>query len=371
MKSCGLIINPIAGMGGSVGLKGTDGQQILKRAIEMGATPRSEERARCCLMVLSKIKDEIELVTPRGSMGEDLALECGFKPTVIGEIARGMTSAEDTIRTARLMKTSGVDIILFAGGDGTARDIYTAVGRSITVLGIPAGVKIQSAVFARNPVQAGEIAMLYLKGRITTHVEAEVMDLCEQDYRRGILNGELFGYLKIPHERNRLQRLKEGSSKEEIYEQEAIAHHVIEGMSDDIIYVIGPGSTTSMIQKKLNIDFSLIGVDIIGQRTLIERDVCEADLIKRIEGRSAKLIITPIGGQGFILGRGNQQISPYVVRKIGKENIIIISTIQKINRLHARPLLVDTGDSDLDEYLSGYYRIVTGYHREIIYRVAS
>ncbi|MGB9439564.1 MAG: NAD(+)/NADH kinase, partial [Desulfobacterales bacterium] len=155
MKKVGLIVNPIAGMGGRVGLKGSDGNEILKKAKEMGAQAEAPERTIKALMSVVPLKDSIEVVTYPYDMGEEEAITCGIAPKVIGHIKREKTDANDTFKAARKMEQLAVDLLLFAGGDGTARDIYRAIGDKIPALGIPTGVKMHSAVFAISPKYAG------------------------------------------------------------------------------------------------------------------------------------------------------------------------------------------------------------------------
>ena len=369
MKKLGLIVNPIAGMGGRVGLKGTDGLDILKKAKKLGAKPQSEERAVETLKRLEPLKDKIELITYPGEMGETAAVQCGFLPGVIGTIKSFMTVAADTQQAARNMSDLGVDLILFAGGDGTARDIYRAVGDSSVVLGIPAGVKIHSAVYACNPVISGDLAALFLEGKIKKIIEAEVMDIDEENFRRDIISARLYGYLRIPYKNRYLQRVKAGSSEDERYSQEAIAFEIIKNMSDEFYYILGPGTTTRAIMEKLDLDYSLLGVDIVYRKRLAGKDLSESELLEKIKGKKTKMIVTPIGGQGYLFGRGNQQISPEVVECVGKENIIIIATKHKINSLCGRPLLVDTGDETADRLLNDYFRVITGYREYVIYKV--
>ena len=369
MKKLGLIVNPIAGMGGRVGLKGTDGLDILEEAVELGAKPQSQNRTIESLNELKPLKDMIELITYPNNMGEKAAVRCGFSPNVIGSIAGSTTTASDTRNAAKEMLDLGVDLLLFVGGDGTARDIYSAVGDSMVALGIPAGVKIHSAVYACNPLRAGKLASLYLQGKAKKVLEAEVMDIDEEDYRKGRLQSKLYGYLRIPFERRYLQRVKAGSPVTEQYSQEAIAHDVTEHMSDECYYVIGPGSTTRAIMEKLNLKGTLLGIDLVHKKKLIGKDLNEAKLLEKLKGKRTKLIITPIGGQGYLFGRGNQQVSPEVIRHVGKDNIIIVGTKQKINSLYGRPLLVDTGDKATDRLLDDYFRIITGYRETIIYKV--
>ena len=369
MKKSGLIINPIAGMGGPVGLKGTDGADILAKAKSLGAKPQANQRTIEALNELVTLKDEVEFITCPDRMGQNALIHCGFEPEVIGSVSAGGTSSADTICAAKKMLDMGTDIILFAGGDGTARDIYSAVGDLQVVLGIPAGVKIHSAVYAGNPTMAGKLASLFLQEKTKRTVDREVMDIDEENYRKGILSAELYGYLKIPFEKKYVQNLKTASPATESYHQQAIAADIAENMSDDFYYIVGPGTTTRAIMQKLELENSLLGIDIVHKKKLIAQDLNESQLLDEINGKKCKLIITPIGGQGYILGRGNQQLSPDVLKAIGKDNIIIVATEEKINSLQNRPLLVDTGDKETDLILSDYFRIVTGYHESRVYKV--
>lgn len=369
MKKLGLIVNPIAGMGGRVGLKGTDGSQILEKALKLGAKPQAQNRTIEALKKLEFLKDSIELITYPHPMGEKVAVDGGFSPKVIGSLPATETTAQDTHKAAKDMRDLEVDLLLFAGGDGTARDIYKAIGDSVVVLGIPAGVKIHSAVYACNPARAGELARLYLEGKAKSILEAEVMDINEDDYRMGRLVAKLYGYLRIPFERRYLQRMKAGSAASEKYYQEAIAVSIVEDMSDDYLYIIGPGTTTRAVMEQLNLDCSLLGIDLVYKKRLAGKDLNESELLEKIKGKKARLIITPIGGQGYLLGRGNQQISPEVISQVGKHNIIIIATKQKINSLQGRPFLVDTGDRATDELLNDYFKVITGYREASVYKV--
>jgi predicted polyphosphate/ATP-dependent NAD kinase len=284
------------------------------------------------------------------------------------------------------MLRSNVALLLFAGGDGTARDITTAVGDALPVLGIPAGVKIHSAVYATNPINAGELARLVLEGRVTRLREAEVMDIDEQAIRQGVVSAKLYGYLKVPFQRELVQSLKMPSSPGEEASLHAIAHDVVGQMVPGRLYIIGPGTTTRAITSRLGLNKTLIGVDVaykeeeagVGPQPegrLVAADVNESQLLTLLEGRGRKgcamIIVTPIGGQGYIFGRGNQQISPRVIEIVGKEGIVVVSTAAKINSLGGRPLLTDTGDRAVDRMLSGYVKVVTGYNERVVYRVSS
>jgi predicted polyphosphate/ATP-dependent NAD kinase len=368
-RRLGLIVNPIAGIGGRVGLKGSDGVEIQKRALELGAVPQSLNRA---IQALERIKpvEGLEVITYPGEMGEDVARACGFQPTVIGSIKPGETTPEDTVDAARKMLRLKVKLLLFAGGDGTARDIYNAISDGLPVLGIPAGVKIHSAIFGTNPLTAGDLAAFYLQGKVSALREGEVMDIDEEAFRQGIVSAKLYGYLKVPFQRKLLQGLKTPTSPGEQAAMAAIAADVVSNMKDGWLYIIGPGTTTRAITSRLGLDKTLIGVDVVADGKLIAADVNEAQLLALLEGHKARIIVTPIGGQGYIFGRGNQQISPKVIKDVGKDNIIVVSTAGKIHSLRGQPLWVDTGDRAVDEMLSGHIRVVTGYNEQIVYRVS-
>jgi predicted polyphosphate/ATP-dependent NAD kinase len=365
----GLIVNPVAGIGGRVGLKGSDGAEIQRRALELGAVPQSQHRAIQALERITSV-DGLELITYPGEMGEDAAKACGLKPTVIGSIRPGKTTPEDTADAARDMLRLNVNLLLFAGGDGTARDVYNAIGDGLPVLGIPAGVKIHSAVFGTNPLSAGDLAASYLQGKVSALREGEVMDIDEEAFRQGIVSAKLYGYLKVPFQRRLVQSLKTPSSPGEQAAMAAIAADVVSNMENGWLYIIGPGTTTRAITSRLGLDKTLIGVDVVADGKLIAADVNEAQLLELLQGRKAKIIVTPIGGQGYIFGRGNQQISPKVIEKVGRNNVIVVSTTGKIHSLRGQPLWVDTGDRAVDEMLSGHIRVVTGYNERIVYRVS-
>jgi predicted polyphosphate/ATP-dependent NAD kinase len=369
-KRIGLIVNPIAGIGGRVGLKGSDGAEIQKKAIELGAVPNSNERASEALAPLKPLASDLELITYPAEMGENATRACGLEPTVIGTIESGQTTAEDTRRAARAMKRLDVALLLFAGGDGTARDIYAAVGEDVPALGIPAGVKVHSAVFATSPGTAGELAVSYLRGGISRLRDAEVMDIDEDAFRRGVLSARLYGYLKVPFRRSLVQSLKTASTPMEEASQTAIAAEIVNHMEEGCLYVLGPGTTTRAIASHLGLEKTLLGVDVIKDGEILAGDVGEAELLQLLRGAKSRIIVTPIGGQGYIFGRGNQQISPQVIRQVGKENTIVVSTTEKINSLGGQPLLVDTGDRGVDEMLSGHIRVVTGFAEQVVYRVS-
>jgi len=371
-KKVGLIVNPIAGMGGRVGLKGSDGEEILRRARQLGATPTAPGRVVEALAGLVPIANQFKLFSYPAEMGEMEARQAGIEPSVIGRIQPGKTTSADTRRAGREMAALGVDLLLFAGGDGTARDIYQGIGLSIPVIGIPAGVKIHSAVYATNPTRAARLARMHLGGRVKTLGELEVMDIDEDAFRQGQVSARLYGYLKVPLERRFTQGAKAASadSEHEALAMQSIAEQVVATMNADSLYIIGSGTTLRAIMERLGLESTLLGIDAVLNGQPMGMDLNEKQLLELIEDRQTRIIVTPIGGQGYLFGRGNQQLSPNVIKKVGLDNIIVVATPGKLGSLKRRPLLVDTGDNETDKMLQGYVKVVTGYREEMMYKIA-
>ncbi len=371
LRRLGLIVNPIAGIGGRVGLKGSDGEAIQQAARALGAQPQANQRAAQALAVMQLLIGQIELVCAGGQMGEHIARESGFTPIVVVESAPPETNAAHTIQAAQEMVKLGVDLLLFAGGDGTARDIYNIVGSRLPVLGIPAGVKIYSAVFATHPRQAGEIAVSFLQSNRPRLREVEVIDLDEDAYRAGLVQTRLYGYLNAPDASRRMQNKKAPTPAAEAGRAAGIAAQVVDTMDESHLYIVGPGTTTRSITEMLGFPKTLVGVDVIRRSGVVALDANESQLLALLEEQPARIVVTPIGGQGFLFGRGNQPISARVIENIGRENIIVVSLIEKMNALGGRPLLVDTGEEAVDEMLAGYLPVIVGYHEKVIYPVSA
>lgn len=369
MKKVGLIINPIAGMGGKVGLKGTDELEIVEKAIKLGAIPEAPEKAIKALKELLILKADIEILTLAGKMGGVEAESLGFKVKLIDNICSAKTTREDTIKAAKKLLEERVDLLIFAGGDGTARDINKAVGNDLVVIGIPTGVKMHSAVYGATPSKSGELALQYLQNKIRKVQDAEVMDIDEEAFRQGIVTAKLFGYLRVPSSKKFLQGLKCGNILNEEVLKEAIAVDIIDNMQENVYYLIGPGSTTVPIMKKLNLPYTLLGIDVIYNKKVVQLDATEEQILNIITDKSFKIIVTPIGGQGYIFGRGNQQISAKIIGKAGRENIIVVAAKQKIYSLGGKEFQVDTGNSETDKMLQGYIKVVVGYGERIIYKI--
>jgi predicted polyphosphate/ATP-dependent NAD kinase len=348
-KTLGFIVNPVAGMGGAVGLKGTDGKAILEKAISLGAKPIAARRAETFLAALVEAND-LRLVVGAGSMGAEEAKKCGLAFEAVGE-SKVQTTSEDTRDMAKSMLVARVDLLVFCGGDGTARDILKAAGLKVPVLGVPTGVKMHSALFAVTAQAAARVALGYLWGLLPLR-EAEVMDIDEQAFREGHLSAELYGYMISPFEPHLIQgnKLESPMTENEIRNQVAVAIQIIEEMTPNTIYVMGPGTTTRTISDLLDQKKTLLGVDLFLDKKIISSDVNEKEILEATKGKVAQIIVTPIGGQGFIFGRGNQQISSRVIRQIGLDNIGVVATKSKLDRL--KSLRVDTGDLALDKELS-------------------
>jgi predicted polyphosphate/ATP-dependent NAD kinase len=359
-KTIGFIVNPVAGMGGAVGLKGTDGKGILNQAIALGAKPIASQRAETFLTQLSPAKEHLKLIVGAGNMGQSQAEKCGFSFKVVGE-SKKETSSEDTQAIAKGIVAAGVDLLVFCGGDGTTRDILKAVDLKVPVLGVPTGVKMHSAIFAVSPQAAARVVATFLWGGLPLR-EAEVMDVDEQEFRQGHLSAELYGFLLSPYEPHLIQGNKMASpiTESEVENQAAIAININEEMKPDTIYIIGPGTTTRTIGDLLDQKKTLLGVDLFQDKKIIAKDVGEKQILRAIDGKAARIIVTPIGGQGFIFGRGNQQISAKVIRQVGLDNIVVAATNGKLDRLES--LRVDTGDAKLDEqFRARGMRVVVDY----------
>ena len=362
MKRLGFIVNPIAGMGGAVGLKGTDGKEILEKAVGLGAKSVAPARAETFLSTLNAIWKDFVLISGAGLMGETEAQNSGFGCKVFGE-KREQTSKQDTMETAKQIVDEGVDLLVFCGGDGTARDVLNAVDKKVPVLGVPTGVKMHSAVFAVDPKAAARITARFLSGQLPLW-EAEVMDIDEEAFRQGRVSARLHGYVLTPYEPRLIQVAKIASpmTQSDLRNQAALAVYIIEKMEEDVVYVISAGTTTRTIGDLLDEKKTLLGVDIFKNKKIVARDVNEKQILEAIKGETVKVVVTPIGGQGFIFGRGNQQISPEVIQQVGKDNIIVIATENKMKNLKA--LKVDTGDPDLDASFRGKITVITDYQVE-------
>jgi predicted polyphosphate/ATP-dependent NAD kinase len=373
MLRLGLLINPYAGIGGAVGLKGSDGEQIRDEALKRGAQLRALDRARRAMAVLATERDRVKIYCWQGAMGSDALEGFGFDYEICGRPAAELTSARDTAVAARALAERELDVLVFAGGDGTARDILDAVDERVPVLGIPSGVKMHSAVYAVSPEAAGELLLRLVRAGLVNVQLREVRDIDEDAFRGGVVKARFYGELLTPEEGHFLQRTKVAGRESDELAAEEIAADIVESMEPGRLYLIGPGSTTAAIMAQLGLPNTLLGVDAIHDNEVLLSDAGEAELLDLLEKTAgpAEIIVTAIGGQGHVFGRGNQQFSPAVIRRVGLDNITIVAGKGKISGLAGQPLLVDTNDPELDGALCGYRRVVTGYHDAILYPVAA
>jgi predicted polyphosphate/ATP-dependent NAD kinase len=368
----GLLINPYAGIGGSVALKGSDGEEIRREAFARGAQLRAVERAQRAMAVFAAAQPNTKIVCWGGAMGADALTGLGLAYTICGEPSADPSGPQDTKLAAATLAQQDIDVLVFAGGDGTARDVLDAVGDSVVALGIPCGVKMHSAVYAVSPEAAGELLVqLSVAGLVNVQLR-EVRDIDEAAFREGVVKARYYGELLAPEEGRFLQHTKvSGVESKELVAQD-IAADFVEGMDADTLYLIGPGSTTAAICASLQLPGTLLGVDAICRSKLLQADATAKQLEQILQEHTGPscIVVTAIGGQGHVFGRGNQQFSPAVIKRVGLDNITIVAGKGKLAGLAGRPLLVDTNDLELDQALCGYRRVVTGYHDAVLYPVA-
>ncbi|MGD2155762.1 MAG: ATP-NAD kinase family protein [Anaerolineales bacterium] len=365
-KLIGLIVNPVAGMGGSVGLKGTDGKKMYEKAKELGSEPVTPEKTKELLSHI-KHKDRIKLLVAPGVMGKNYVEGLDVPNEVIGELGEE-TSAADTKGIAQQMAERGVELLVFVGGDGTARDIYDSIGSTLPVVAVPAGVKIFSSAFAISTRGAAQMVDAFVEGANLT--EEEVLDIDEQAFREDRLASRLYGYLVVPELQRFLQPGKAASNvalPSRVSKKE-IAEYIVEEMDARTLYLLGPGTTLRAITDEMGLPKTLLGVDAVNAGELVGKDLNERGILRLFESfEKRKIVVTPIGGNGFIFGRGSKQFTPQVIRLVSKENILVVGTRGKVGQLDC--LRVDTGEFELDEVLSGYLEVWVGYGEAILMKV--
>jgi len=360
----GFLVNPIAGMGGKVGLKGTD--DVFQKAVEMGAKPIAPERGKEFLKKLKELglNQRIQIITCPAIMGEEEIRSTGLDADILPMNIKTKTTADDTKKAVKLIVEREVDLILFVGGDGTARDILDALPspNSTPVLGVPSGVKMYSGIFAINPADAAYITEAFLKKEIQL-VDFEIMDADEAAIRNDQFNIRLHGFLKGPSLPMRIQGSKQVSPEtlDERENQLAIARFIIEEMNPKATYILGPGTTVKCVADLLGIEKTLLGVDIYHKDKVV-KDVNEEKMLKEIGNwQNTWIVASPIGRQGILFGRGNQQISSKIIKLVRKDKITVLATRSKIRSIEDGVLRVDTSDAEVDKMLKGYIRVATDY----------
>jgi predicted polyphosphate/ATP-dependent NAD kinase len=373
ISKIGFIVNPIAGMGGKVGLKGTD--HVFRQAMKLGAKPIAHIKAEETIkeFISNFSNNDILWYTCSGLMGAIELKNAGVKKTeIVYSSSNKITTSTDTKNACKEILKKPIDMILFCGGDGTARDIFEIVGTKLPILGIPSGVKMHSGVFGVNTSASAKMLHEFVNNRLTIG-DAEIMDLDEERYRKGEWNIKLFGIAKGIIEPTYVQVGKTTfeSVSDDVIKDE-LAEHILDEIeqNSDFLFLFGPGGTIDYITKKLDIKNTLLGIDAFYKKKVVGRDLSEEGILKILKiYPKAKIILSPIGAQGFILGRGNLQLSPRVIKKIGVDNIIVISTPSK---LLSTPLLrVDTGDKELDGLFvkKEFIMVVIGYRLSRVVKI--
>lgn len=363
-----LIVNPIAGMGGAVGLAGTDGERA-EQARALGASGTAGERALSALRALQGVDVIVE--TCSGSMGGALAERAGLRHEVVVDIGREPTTSADTGRAAGTLRDRHVDLLLVVGGDGTARDVLEVVGRDVPVLGVPAGVKMHSAIFAATARTAGEVARAFLTSADPEALlqDAEVMDREDVATGHSPPSPKLYGFVRVPKISFFVPHAKAVSILGDERAVEAAAQRIVRLVQDDRISLLGPGMTLDRIKKAVGCSGSPLAVASACGGRCIGQDLGEAQILALIADRSARLVVGVVGGQGFLFGRGNQQFSPRVIRAVGLENIVVVAAAEKLLTLESGALLVDTGDEALDDSLAGFTSVVVSGNRTLVFPV--
>lgn len=365
----GLLVNPWAGIGGPAGLRGSDGEAIRNEAVARGSKPRAPERVARFLEALGAVASTIEWISWGGAMGASVLADAGLRVDLRG-IPPEPSSGADTVEAASALLTAGIDLLVFAGGDGTARDVCSVVGTRVPVLGLPAGVKMYSGVFAVSPEAAADVVRQLAEGKAVPLETGEVRDIDEDAFRHDRVQSRHFGELLVPGGSARVQHIKCGAPLVEDLVREDIAAGVLDRLEPGVLCLVGTGSTPKAVLDALGLTGSLLGIDAICDGKLVATDLDAQTLPALIEQFPACcLVVTATGGQGFVFGRGNQQLSADVIRRIGVENLVIVATPAKLAALEGRPLRVDTGDVTLDHALAGLRTVWTGFGSRVLYPV--
>lgn len=377
MLTLGLIVNPYAGIGGPLAQKGSDGlniDELLREGGECKVSQRIQTTLDSLLSTFPECYKSIFWKVAPGIMGEDIFKGTSWQYQVIGKLESDQTQASDTERLAGELSQEKIDLLLFAGGDGTARNIVNGLKKinfpQQFSLGIPAGVKMHSGVFAVSPQAAGRVLSRMLQQKALLVSSREVRDIDESALRQGQINARYYGELQVPDDQQNIQQVKDSGRADETAVQTDIAEYIVEQMKDDTFYLIGCGTTPKAVMDVLGLENSLLGIDVIKDKQLLAADINAIELKERLEANSeipAELIITAIGGQGHIIGRGNQQLSADVLKQVRKQNTYVLITPSKLEELEQRPLLIDSGDVELDKEWSGWIKVYTGYEQTLLY----
>ena len=375
----GLLVNPIAGMGGKVGLHGTD-DLLLQRAKDLGAKVVSTERTHRAIKSLLPQASKISFFAPAGKMGAEVLEAFNLSFELVGEGSGLETTSADTQSAALAFMAEGVDVILFAGGDGTARDIFSVVGGSIPILGIPAGVKMRSGVFANYPEEAAEIVLDAIasieSGKELVFANTEILDLTDSqlDYSQS----HFFGSAKTFSAPSKITSPKVNSNASSDVALAELAKHLAAEISNDRLYFFGPGRSAKLILNELGVtdsNHSLAGVDALFNGELIGKDLDESQLLELINSHSKVkapfIFLGVIGGQGFLLGRGNQQLSHEVMSRIGADNSFVLASASKMTGTVPTRLYVDFEDALSEKLFPDFIQVHVAKNRTLVCKVVS
>ena len=372
MLRIGLLINPYAGIGGPMALKGSDDIDVTRCNVEQRL---AEQRAQVAIERLQGYHPSLTWLSAPSIMGEQVLTNCGFQTTVVGQIDSHSTSAEDTERLGIALVEQGIDVLLFVGGDGTARNIVNALSSNEKysqqlVLGIPAGVKMHSGVYTVSPQAAVSVLELLIQKEPVSTALQEVRDIDEQALREGKLNSRYYGELLVPNDQRYVQQVKNTARQNEEAIQLEIAASIVDDMDHETLYIVGCGTTPQAVMDELGLPNTLLGVDVVLGRELLAMDVTDLELQRLLENypfHSVEIIVTAIGGQGHIIGRGNQQISSTILHRVGREHLRILITPSKLAELAYRPLIMDSSDPELDREWAGLVTVYIGYQQTVSY----
>lgn len=372
----GLIINPIAGVGGALALKGSDGKDTVAQALHLGAHKQAAKRVASCLQPLLAYQHQLHFITCPNEMGELTLKQLGFSYELLDlpDFNPHASTALDTQNACYKMRELAPDLLLFAGGDGTARDVCAIIQETLPVLGIPAGVKIHSSVYAISPQGASEVLQAFVRGELVNIGAGEVRDLDEQAYRQGQVKAKHFGDMRVPQLGYFVQATKQGGiecPELALEELQAEIENLLaeqQQIEPQTLFLIGAGNTMQQIFARMGYHTSLLGIDaLIGER-IVCQDMNAAQIAELLEQQPVtQVFISVIGRQGHIIGRGNQPLSAKNLTRIGKSNIKVIATKGKIKSLENRPLVIDSGDATLDKQWAGSIEVITGYQDRILY----
>ncbi|MDO9636930.1 MAG: NAD(+)/NADH kinase [Pseudotabrizicola sp.] len=366
----GLVVNPVAGLGGAVGLKGTDGCDTVAEALRRGAVAQSGLRARRAIARLAaRVPGAVVTVVP-GPLGADWVAGLDLQVT-IAPMPTPTGTAQDT-RDA-VMALQGCDLLVFAGGDGTARDVAAALAGRAGLLGIPCGVKMHSGVFAISPEAAGAALADLVTDPVGLRWDntAEIMDIDEDILRAGRLVPRLYGLARVPRLRSHMQAAKGGPRQDAAAALTGAAADIARRMQPGTLYLIGPGTSAGAVAQAAGHRPTLLGTDALLDGGLLARDARSEDLERLAHGRRVQIILGVTGRQGFLLGRGNQTISDRLIAQAGRDGLIVLATAEKLDALAQPMLWVDTGDPALDVRLSGFVQVHTGLRQRRMMRIGA